>query len=111
MIIRPLIVTRSIVPPTPVNPFPSDMDFMYLANDFDGTQVPNKATGTNAFGPYLVEGTITKNGSGSDCYLSNGFNGYNRLYYNLTDDQLNKMKLTNNGGGNYYYSVRLIKDS
>lgn len=87
-----------IIPPEP--PAPSvitDMDFIYLANDFDGTQIPNKATGINAFGPYLVEGTITKNGSGADCYLSNGFNGNNRLYYNLTNDQLNKMKPTNNG--------------
>lgn len=44
-------------PPAPPAPsYPSDMDFIYLANDFDGSQVPNKATGTNAFGPYLTEG-------------------------------------------------------
>lgn len=115
MNIRPLIVIRSIVPPeptppTPVNPFPSDMDFVYLANDFDGTQVPNKATGTDAFGPYLVEGTITKNGSGSDCYLSNGLNGSNKLYYNLTNDQLNKMKPTNNGD-TYTFFIRAYQNT
>ena len=97
-------------PPTPVNPFPSDMDFVYLANDFDGTQVPNKATGTNAFGPYLVEGTITKNGSGSDCYLSNGFYGGNRLYYNLTNEQLNKMKPTTDGD-TYSFFIRAYQNT
>lgn len=110
MNIRPLIVERGVEPtppepPTPVNPFPSDMDFVYLANDFDGTQVPNKATGADAFGPYLVEGTITKNGSGSDCYLSNGLNSSNKLYYNLTNDQLNKMKPTNDGD-TYCFFIR-----
>ena len=45
-----------IIPPEPPGPsIPSDMDFIYFANDFDGTQVPNRATGTNAFGPYLEE--------------------------------------------------------
>lgn len=96
-------------PPTPVNPFPSDMDFMYLANDFDGTQIPNKATGTNAFGPYLEDGTITKNGSGSDCYLSNGF-GDNRLYINLTNDQLYKMYPYNNGD-TYTFFVRAYQNT
>ena len=113
MNIRPLIVVRSIVPPeppTPVNPFPSDMDFMYLANDFDGTQIPNKATGTNAFGPYLVGGTITKNGSGSDCYLSNGLNGSNRLYINLTQDQLYKMYPYNNGD-TYTFFLRAYQNT
>ena len=106
--IRPLIVGESPEPPGPS--VPSDMDFIYLANDFDGTQVPNKATGTNAFGPYLQEGTITKNGSGPDCYLSNGFNGNNRLYYNLTNDQLNKMKPTNNGD-TYTFFIRAYQNT
>lgn len=97
-----------VIPPAP--PIPTDMDFIYFANDFDGTQVPNKAIGTNAFGPYLVEGTITKNGSGSECYLSNGFNGSNRLYYNLTNDQLNKMKPTNNGD-TYSFFIRAYQNT
>ena len=98
-----------IVPPEPVIPFPSDMDFVYLANDFDGTQVPNKATGTNAFGPYLEEGTITKNGSGSNCYLSNGF-GDNRLYINLTNDQLYKM-YPSNDGDTYSFFIRAYQNT
>jgi hypothetical protein len=96
-------------PPTPVNPFPSDMDFVYLANDFDGTQIPNKATGTNAFGPYLEEGTITKNGSGSNCYLSNSF-GNNRLYINLTQTQLYKMYPYNNGD-TYTFFLRAYQNT
>lgn len=96
------------IPPEPPSIL-SDMDFIYLANDFDGNEIPNKATGTNAFGPYLEEGTITKNGSGSNCYLSNGF-GDNRLYYNLTNDQLNKMKPTNNGD-TYTFFIRAYQST
>lgn len=97
------------VPPEPPAPsIPSDMDFVYLANDFDGTQIPNRATGTNAFGPYLEEGTITKNGSGSDCYLSNGF-GNNRLYINLTNDQLYKM-YPSNDGDTYSFFIRAYQN-
>lgn len=113
MNIRPLIVIRSIVPPEPPGPtpaFPSDMDFVYLANDFDGEKIPNKATGTDSFGPYLVEGTITKNGSGSDCYLSNGLDGNNKLYYNLTNDQLNKMYPSNNGD-TYSFFIRAYQNT
>lgn len=33
----------SVEPPTPPS-FPSDMDFVYLANDFDGTQIPRATT-------------------------------------------------------------------
>ena len=90
--------------------FPADMDFMYLANEFNGTNLPNKATGTNAFGPYLVNGTITKNGSGSNCYLSNNLDSNNQLYYNLTDNQLNKMKPTNNGD-TYSFFIRAYQSS
>ena len=82
---------------------PSDMDFVYLANNFDGTKVVNVATNTT-FGDYLQEGTITKNGSGADCYLSNGF-GNNRLYINLTNDQLMKM-YPNNNGDSYTFFLR-----
>lgn len=90
--------------------FLADMDFIYLANDFDGSQIPNKATGTNAFGPYLTEGTITKNGSGANCYLSNGSNANNRLYYNLTDAQLNKMKPVNDGD-TYTFFIRVYQST
>lgn len=105
--IRPLIVGESPEPPGPS--VPSDMDFIYLANDFDGTQIPNKATGTNALGPYLEEGTITKNGNGADCYLSNGF-GDNRLYINLTQEQVYKMYPYNNGD-TYTFFLRAYQDT
>ena len=97
---------ESPVPPSIL----SDMDFIYLANDFDGSQISNKATGETAFGPYLQQGTITKNGSGSDCYLSNGFSASNRLYYDLTDAQLNKMKPVNDGD-TYSFFIRAYQDT
>ena len=96
-----------IIPPEPS--VLTDMDFIYLANDFDGTQIPNKATGTNAFGPYLEEGTITKNGNGANCYLSNGF-GNNRLYINLTQEQLYKM-YPNNDGDTYTFFFRVYQNT
>lgn len=93
------------VPPEPPGPsIPSDMDFIYFANDFDGTQVPNKATGTNAFGPYLQMGTLTKNGSGSDCYLSCGLSSSNYLYYDLTTAQRDAMY--GNNGNTYTFFIR-----
>lgn len=86
---------------------PYDMDFVYLANYFDGDKVINKATNTT-FGDYLQEGTITKNGSGPDCYLSNGF-GHNRLYINLTQDQLYKM-YPYNDGDTYTFFLRAYQN-
>jgi len=83
---------------------PSDMDFIYLANDFDGTQIPNRATGTNAFGPYLQMGSLTKNGSGSDCYLSNGLSSSNYLYYDLTTAQRDAMY--GNNDNTYTFFIR-----
>lgn len=86
---------------------PSDMDFVYLANNFDGTKVINAATNTT-FGDYLQEGTITKNGSGADCYLSNGF-GNNRLYIILTNEQLMKM-YPNTDGDSYTFFLRAYQN-
>lgn len=87
---------------------PSDMDFVYLANNFDGTKVINAATNTT-FGDYLQEGTITKNGSGADCYLSNGFGYTNRLYINLTNEQLMKM-YPNTDGDSYTFFLRAYQN-
>ena len=70
---------------------PSDMDFVYLANDFTSGGIPNKASNSD-MGNYLVQGTITKNGSGKDCYLSNGNSASNFLYINLTTARLTAMK-------------------
>ena len=82
--------------------FPADMDFIYLANDFDGTQIPNRATNTT-IGAYLKSGTITKNGTGANCYLSNGINRYNYLYTDIPSAKLEVMKALNN---TYTYFIR-----
>ena len=70
---------------------PSDMDFVYLANDFESGGIPNRAINSD-MGTYLAQGTLTKNGTGGDCYLSNGNSSSNYLYINLTADRLNAMK-------------------
>ena len=57
---------------------PSDMDFVYLANDFVTGGIPNRATNSD-MGTYLAQGTLTQNGTGGDCYLSNGNSASNFL--------------------------------
>lgn len=84
--------------------FPADMDFIYLANNFDGSQIPNVIT-TSDMGPYLKTGTITKNGSGSSCYLSSSNSDSDDLYINLTSTRLNAMKANS---GTYTYFFRVI---
>ena len=88
-------------------PFPSDMDFIYLANNFDGSQIPNVIT-TSDMGPYLKSGTITKNGSGSSCYLSSSKANADDLYISLTSTRLNAMKATS---GTYTFFFRVINTS
>lgn len=85
-------------------PYPSDMDFIYLANNFDGSQIPNVIT-TSDMGPYLKSGTITKNGSGSSCYLSSSKSNSDDLYINLTSTRLNSMKASS---GTYTFFFRVI---
>lgn len=97
-----------VPPPPEPGVLPDDMDFVYLANYFDGEKVINKAANTT-FGDYLREGTITKNGSGPDCYLSNGF-GDNRLYINLTNEQLLKM-YPYNDGDTYTFFLRAYQNT
>lgn len=84
--------------------FPSDMDFIYLANNFDGSQIPNVIT-TSDMGPYLKSGTITKNGYGSSCYLSSSKSKSDDLYINLTSTRLNAMKAAS---GTYTFFFRVI---
>lgn len=86
---------------------PSDMDFMYLANDFVSGGIPNRATNSD-MGNYLVAGSLTKNGSGSSCYLSNGNSGSNYLYIDLTTARLNAMQAT---GSYYTFFVRAYQSS
>jgi len=103
----------SVIPPEPPEPptptVPSDMDFIYFANDFDGSKIPNSAASANAFGPYLKMGTLTKNGSGSDCYLSNGLAASNYLYYDLTSTQRDAMY--GNNGNTYTFFLRVYNRS
>lgn len=88
-------------------PFPTDMDFIYLAKDFDGTKITNKAI-NSTFGDYLANGTLTINGSGSTCYLSNDLSDSNYLYKNLTSDELNKIKAVVN---TYTWFIRVYNES
>lgn len=86
---------------------PSDMDFVYLANDFTSGGIPNKAINSD-MGNYLVQGTVTKNGSGSNCYLSNGNSVSNYLYINLTTARLTAMKALSSY---YTFFVRAYQSS
>ena len=95
-------LVRYIEPPPP--PFPTDMDFIYLAKDFDGTKITNKAI-NSTFGDYLANGTLTINGSDSTCYLSNDLNDSNYLYKDLTSDELNKIKAESN---TYTWFIRVM---
>ena len=86
-----------------------EMQFIYLANDFDGTSIPNSTRNANTdMGAYSVNGTITKNGSGSNCYLSNAVTVSNYLYINLSSEQLEKMKGVNNP---YTFFIRVMQDT
>ena len=86
---------------------PSDMDFVYLANDFTSGGIPNKANNSD-MGNYLVQGTVKKNGSGSNCYLSNGNSVSNYLYINLTTARLTAMKALSSY---YTFFVRAYQSS
>lgn len=86
---------------------PSDMDFMYLANDFASGGIPNRAVNSD-MGNFLVAGSLTKNGSGGNCYLSNGNSVSNYLYIDLTTARLNAMQAT---GSYYTFFVRAYQSS
>lgn len=90
--------------PTPQ--FPSDMHFVYIANDYDGDKIPNLATNSTlgSFNRY-ESGTLTKTGSGSNCYITNGSGSANHLYVSMSSDDLNLMKAVNN---TYCYFFRFV---
>lgn len=90
--------------PPPPGVVPADMDFVYLANDFDGSKIPNRAP-NSTFGDYVQYGTLTKNGSGSNCYLSNDLNYLNYLGKELTADELNNIKAVDN---TYTFFIRMM---
>jgi hypothetical protein len=87
---------------------PMDLDFLYQAKDFDGTKIPNKAINP-VFGDYLQAGTLTKNGSGSECYLSNASSQNNYLYVDLTASQLTAIKAL--AGTTYTWFFRVANTS
>lgn len=87
--------------------YPSDMDFIYLAKDFDGSKITNKAANTT-MGDYLQMGTLTLNGTGANAYLSNNLSSNNYLYVDLTTAQLNAMKAASS---TYTYFIRVMQTS
>ena len=93
------------VPPPPAPAIPSDMDFVYCARNFDGTKIVNAVQGST-FGDYLENGTLTVNGSGASCYLSNGLSSSNYLYKDLSEAQLNAIKAES---GTYTFFIRMMQ--
>lgn len=83
---------------------PVDMDFIYQAKDFDGTKIPNKAL-NSTFGDYLQYGSLTLNGSGATCYLSNNHSDSNYLYKTITNDELTKIKAIDTA---YTWFIRVV---
>lgn len=102
-------VAGSVSGPTPPSPsaLPSDMHFLYLANDFAGGYIPNRAANSTV-GNYVQEGTLDKNGSGANCYLSNGLSDSNYLYVYLGDADLDLMKGVTN---EYTFYCRVMQTS
>ena len=98
-------IYRNYTPPTP--PILDILHFMYCAKDFDGTKIPNKAI-NSTFGDYLQHGTLTVNGTGALCYLSNNHSDNNYLYKILTDDELTKIKAVNTA---YTWFIRVAATS
>lgn len=92
-------------PPAP--PIPSDMDFVYLAKDFDGRKIPNKAV-NSTFGDYIKYGTLTVNNSGASCYLSNGGSDSNYLMNILSPENVTKIQGVNNV---YTFFIRMMQDT
>jgi hypothetical protein len=86
---------------------PQDMHFIYLANDYNGDNIPNLAANSTlgSFNRY-ESGTLTKTGSGSNCYITNGSgNAANHLYVSMSNDDLDLMKAVNN---TYCYFFRFV---
>lgn len=100
------ILYRNIEEPDPE--LPDDMHFVYFANDFDGSKIPNRAA-NSTMGDYLMNGTLIQYGSGADCYLSNNEQKYNYLYIDLAYDDYAKMRLDTTN--TYTYFVRVDTDN
>lgn len=95
---------RKIDFPTP--PVLDILHFIYCANDFDGTKIPNKATNSDV-GDYLMYGSLDKNGTGGDCYISpSSYGAY--LYVGLTEAQRDLMRANDS---TYTFFVRVQNSS
>jgi hypothetical protein len=105
-IARPnIMVYRKVDYPTP--PILDIMHFVYLANDYDGTKIPNKATNSTV-GDYLKCGDhMSKNGSGENCYLTNNLDPSSYLYTRLSTSDRDLMKADND---TYTFFVRVMQD-
>lgn len=98
--------TRAALPEGAPGPsLPADTDFVYLAKNFDGTKIVNAAQGST-FGDYLQYGTLTVNGSGASCYLSNNVSDNNYLYKQLTNTELDNIMAVN---GTYTFFIRMMQ--
>ena len=84
-----------------------EMDFIYQANDFDGTKITNKVP-NSTFGDYLASGTLTKNGTGSGCYLSNGNSKSRFLYKYLSNEDFVHIQAVNNM---YTFYIRMMNEN
>lgn len=97
VIIQPYF--KEYVPPA----IPEDTLFIYLADDFDGSKIPNKVTAGTDMGPYLANGTLNKNGTGANCYLSQG-SSYSHLYIENSIATRNLMR-ADNSPFTYFFRV------
>ena len=98
------MVTGSAEPPGP--PLPSDMHFLYLANDYNGTYIQNRAI-NSGIGSYQRQGSLTKYGNGSNCYISaDGWD--DMLCVSLDNNDLELMKGLNNV---YTFFIRVYNNA
>jgi hypothetical protein len=104
--VRPLVIDDGSEPIPPTPSVPSDMHFMYLANNYDGNKIPNSAINSTISDFLRYEnGTLTKVGSGANCYITNGNSYNNYLYTIFSVEDLNLMKADNN---TYTYYLRYV---
>lgn len=103
----PVVIDPVTPPEPPVPTYPSDMDFIYLANDFDGIKIPNRVD-NSTFGDYIKYGTLTVNGSGASCYLSNSGSDSNYLQNSLSSENAAKIQGVNNV---YTFFIRMMQNN
>lgn len=103
------LTNYNVPPPPEPSVVPNDMDFVYQAKDFNGSYIPNKAP-NSTFGDYLQMGSLTVNGSGSSCYLSNGYSSSNYLYKDLTSQELTNI-MANDSYYTFFIRMMHLQDN